>query len=58
MEKKSKKRKPDDMGLAGPSSSSLHLGQTPLVFTYASDADSDEEISNLNQGKICNVLQS
>jgi hypothetical protein len=61
MEKKSKKRKSDELGYAGPSSSSCHYptssvpGPTPLLFTYGSDSDSDDELSNLKQGRISNT---
>ena len=60
--RKTKKRKSDELGSAGPSSSSCHYptssvpGPTPLLFTYGSDSDSDEELSNLKQGTICNRL--
>ena len=45
--RKTKKRKSDELGSAGPSSSSCHYptssvpGPTPLLFTYGSDSDSD-----------------
>ena len=59
MEKKSKKRKSDELGYAGPSSISCHYptssvpGPTPLLFTHGSDSDSNEELSNSKQGTIC-----